>query len=370
MPQSRNGQGNVRSREAAIRRRMNALNTARPRGSAAPIPTSPVRREPQLTQRGTVPPRQAGPVRQEPQPTVQINTNVPRPTRVDEAVLRANVMPAGIGGVSDSVRTVVTSSSTSSETSSSSVSKSSSSSESSVLTSGSSSDGTVGVIQGSVPSSNPVTSIIGPDDVRFRTTVDGAPVVAPDTVGISGISPAVPTLETGPPFQVVSGDVGTNSVIKPRGDASNALSLDIGAAAGPALVVNPTVVDQWGSAASLDNAIPSAVGLGNVAPVDDTAILQGGSTIPVEDPTLVAAAAVGPSLPFGITGQTQSVQNSPDLSAVSSTGSIGEPLGKIGGGLGNVQLPDLRAVLPDIGLGRTGMGEIATPIGKCLYNPS
>ena len=273
---------------AAMRRRMNAQNNAR--------------------RSGIVPRSQIGTTRQVVRPTEQIQTRNTMPTRVDEAVLRANIMPAGTGTGSDSVQNVVTTTTTSSETSSSS--KSSSSSSNNVLTSGSSSSG-VDILQTAAPLLNQGQ----PTDIQFRSAVDNAASNVPKAVDFSGIGTSLPALETGPAFQVAG-----NS-----GDTS--LPMDIGVASGQGLGGNQ-LFDSIAAANALQD-------IGNTIP----------SVLPTEDPNLLAAGAFGPSFPQGNTGMGQSISIEPEIQVTNPMAGLEGPLTSMGTGLGMGTLnPDPTAI--------------------------
>ena len=298
--------------DATIRRRIAAMNAARVKGTSAP--------------------RQVRPL-----PRSTIRTEVLRPSprspaRVDEAVLRANIVPAGLSPSSNGMRRVVSSSSSSSNESTTS---STTSSDSRVISSGSSTGSVGGLIQTGLTGVQPVGTVIAPTpELQFRTTVGGTPgtaVVAPG--GVSGNGAAAPILESGPAFQVVSGDA-SNVILGPGASLAESMSLDIGSAAGPALVVNPTVVSP---------------GKGVVAatPVGEVSIVQRGATLPVEDPAIFAAA--GPTV-SGI------------LPVASDASLVGASNIQVAGAvptLGSAEIAGVGSIVP-------GSGNVPTTLGMCF----
>lgn len=322
--------------DSSVRRRINAMNAAG--GVSGDI---------SLGQPRTVSQRP-------PQPEVR-RTTPRRPTRVDEAVLRANIVPVGVSPVSDGVTRVVSSSSSSSSSTETTDSSSSTSSTETRI----SSSGIGGIVQTDVQGVQPTQTIVAAaPELQFRTSVDGkstGTVVAPGAVGAAGIARNSPVLESGPPFQVVSGAAQPNIIVGPGSSVAESASLDIGAAAGPALVVNPTVVDPSGIVATLTQS-------GAIAPAEEATIVGGGAALPVEDPTIVAAA--GPSI--------ASISGLVDGSAI---GSVMPTVGAVGGmnaqvlgaipALGSAENPGISAIVP--GQGLVLPGNVPTPLGKLFY---
>ena len=340
-----------RSREEleAVRRRISAMNAVRGRPAT---PTRPARPVAQVSQ-----------APQAPRQTEIRRANIPRPARVDEAVLRANIVPAGLTTGSDSLRTVVSSSSSSSESSTST----SSSSKTSTVSSGSGVGAIGGVVQTGVQAVQPVATVIAPaPELDFRTGIDdtaSAAVVAPGP----GLVASVPVLETGPSFQVVSNVPSPTIVAAPGTAISQAVSLDVGAAAGPAMIVNPTVIDNTESLATLVGPAQAGVGVAAVKPIEEVTVVSGGAIPSVDEANLVAAVASPPILGTAVSAIAPAISNietsvSSDAQLVSSLPDLGQ-----------LQVSGIGAFVPGAAVGQLGTGDVATSLGmhftlNCLHN--
>ena len=244
--------------DLTTRRRIAAMNAARNRAASVPRQTMQV-------PRGTV-------------QTDVLRPSVGGPARVDEAVLQANIVPAGLSPSLSGIRrsgSTLTSGSISREVPAAPTV----SSDSRIMTSGS----TSGSVGGGVMSTGrsgvqPTETVIAPaPDIQFRTTVGETPVSSM-SAGVSGIGGAAPILDAGPAFQVVSGDA-SNVIIGPGASVADTLPVDVSGASVPTMGVNPTVLSS---------------GTSSVTAIDNTPGFTGGATLPMADPTV--RAAVDPTL--------------------------------------------------------------------------
>ena len=298
--------------DIATRRRIAAMNAARNRGTSAPRQTMPL-------PRSTI-------------QTEMIRPSARSPARVDEAVLRANIVPAGVSPGSSDIRrggSISTSGSSSRDT----VASPTMSSDSRMMTSGSTSSGGGGVIQTGRAGAQPIRTVIAPaPDIQFRTTVGDIPATSV-SAGVSGIGAAAPLLASGPAFQVISGDA-SNVIIGSGANIAESMPVDVGGASDPALVVNPT-------------AVSSATGGMAPTPVDSRSMFQGGPTLPNVDPTIKAetGSAVARMDPVG--GGTR-INGAPDIQ-----------LGGLLSTMGSMDTSGASAIVP-------GATNVPTTIGMCF----
>lgn len=190
-----------------------------------------------------------------------------------------------------------------------------------------------GVVQTGRLGTEPVRTVLAPaPDIQFRTTVGETPASSL-SAGISGIGATAPVLDSGPAFEVISGDA-SSLIIGTGAGVAESMPVDIGgAASGQVIDVNPTIMS-------------SGTGGMSATPVGNTPVFQAGATLSMAEPTIRAATSSAASMGT-VTGE------------IPINGALDIQTGGLLPTMGSMDAPGSSAIVP-------GAANVPTTIGLWL----